>query len=93
MNEKRIEEYLRERVKSIGGRAYKWTSPGNNGVPDRIVIIPEGKIHFVELKKPRGGKTAALQKLQQKRLLELGVNVWQIHTKEQVENFIKEVGK
>lgn len=93
MTEKQIEEYLRISVKIVGGRAYKWTSPGNNGVPDRIVVLPKGKIHFVELKKPKGGKTASLQNVQQKRLKKLGANVWQLHTKELIDSFIKEVAR
>ena len=50
MREKDIEKILVNGVKDVGGRAYKWVSPGNNGVPDRIVILPEGRIVFVELK-------------------------------------------
>ena len=41
MREKDIEKVLVAEVKKLGGRAYKWTSPGNDGVPDRIVIFPE----------------------------------------------------
>ena len=49
MRERDVERYLRERVKQLGGRAYKFVSPGNNGVPDRIVMLPGGKLFFVEL--------------------------------------------
>ena len=41
MREKDIERILVTEVKKLGGRAYKWTSPGNDGVPDRIVIFPD----------------------------------------------------
>ena len=43
MRERDIEKILTEEVKREGGRAYKWTSPGNAGVPDRIVIFPNRK--------------------------------------------------
>lgn len=55
MREKDIEQYLVKQVKNNGGKAYKWVSPGNDGVPDRIVIFPR-TIIFVELKAP--GKKA-----------------------------------
>ena len=58
MRERDVERYLRERVKQLGGRAYKFVSPGNNGVPDRIVMLPGGKLFFVELKAP-GKETTA----------------------------------
>ena len=53
MRERDIEKCLVSEVKKLGGRAYKWTSPGNDGVPDRIVIFPGRPPVFVGLK--RGG--------------------------------------
>ena len=50
MQEKEIEKILVAEVKKLGGRAYKWVSPGNDGVPDRIVVFPNRKPIFVELK-------------------------------------------
>ena len=63
MLERDIEKKLVAGVKKLGGRAYKFVSPGNIGVPDRIVIWPDGKIDFVELKTARGqlSKTQATQ--------------------------------
>ena len=48
MLEKEIEKKLIEGIHRLGGRTYKWVSPGHNGVPDRIVIMPGGKIIFVD---------------------------------------------
>lgn len=90
MKEKAIEDYLRNRVKASGGIAYKFTSPGNAGVPDRLVLIPGGRVVFVELKAP-GKKPTALQKLQQKRIVSLGCEVLVIDSKEKVDEFIKEM--
>lgn len=42
MREKEIEEKFREAVKRAGGKAYKFVSPGNDGVPDRLVVMPGG---------------------------------------------------
>ena len=61
MKERDIEVLLRDGVKQLGGKAYKWVSPGNAGVPDRIVILPGGKVIFVELKQ-ENGRLTRLQK-------------------------------
>lgn len=89
MRERDIETYLREQVKAAGGIAYKWTSPGNAGVPDRIVILPKGRIHFVELKAP-GQKPTPLQQVQHRKLTALGCTVWVIDSKEGVDAFLQE---
>ena len=61
VSEKQIEKKLVDGVKAIGGVAMKFVSPGRDGVSDRIVIMPGGRIWFVELKAP-GGKLTPLQK-------------------------------
>lgn len=65
--ERTIERKLVAGVKAMGGIAYKWVSPGNTGVPDRIIIFPDGKIEFVELK-TKTNKPTPLQVAQMKRL-------------------------
>ena len=83
-----IEGYLRDRVKSVGGRAYKFISPGNSGVPDRLVLLPGGRCIFVELKAP-GKEPTPIQLLQHKKLRALGFIVLVIDSKEKVDEFIK----
>ena len=56
MKEKDVEAYLRDQVKGKGGKAYKFVSPGNDGVPDRMICMPGERVFFVELKAP--GKPA-----------------------------------
>lgn len=58
---KRHEKILVAEVRKLGGRAYKWVSPGNDGVPDRIAIFPGKAPVFVELKTDTG-KLSALQR-------------------------------
>lgn len=77
MREKDIEKILVTEVRKLGGRAYKWVSPGNDGVPDRIVVFPGKPPVFVELKS-ESGQLSALQKVQLRRLLELGQAVFVI---------------
>lgn len=60
MLEKEIEQYFCKAVKTqLSGWPLKFTSPGQNGMPDRIVLLPGGKIYFVELKAPRQKGTKA----------------------------------
>lgn len=75
MQEKDIEKYLVREVRDVlGGRAYKFVSPGNDGVPDRLVCLPGGIAVFVELKAP-GKTTRPLQDVQIERLRALGFRV------------------
>ena len=67
MLEKYIEQRLVTEVKKIGGLALKFSSPSFDGVPDRLILLPKGKMAFVELKAP--GKT--LRPLQEKRKRQL----------------------
>lgn len=60
--EKDVEQALVRRVKQLGGIADKFTSPGKRSVPDRLVTLPDGRIVFVELKRPGQKPTAKQQK-------------------------------
>lgn len=88
MHESTIEAYLRDRVKELGGKAYKFVSPGNSGVPDRLVCLPGGRVVFVELKAP-GKKPTALQLLQHEKLRALGFLVFVVDSKTGVDEFIQ----
>lgn len=92
MREKEIEKRLVSGVKSLGGKAYKWVSPGNNGVPDRIVILPGKNPVFVELK-TESGRLTALQQVQISRLRDLGQDVRVLYGWEQVKEFLEECQK
>lgn len=87
MREKDIEEYLRDQIKAIGGIAYKFVSPGNVGVPDRLVILPGGHIIFTEMKAP-GGKLTAMQKNQISKIRMRDADVWVLASKQEVDVFI-----
>lgn len=74
MLERDIEQKLVQGVRTLGGRAYKFVSPGNAGVPDRLVVLPGGHVCFVELKTERG-RLSDIQNLQIERLRALGADV------------------
>lgn len=90
LRERDVEKKLTEGVKALGGRAYKWVSPGNSGVPDRIVFLPSGRVYFVELKTDRG-TLSEVQKAQIKRLTGLGADVRVLYGEKDVMEFLKEV--
>ena len=88
-SEKDTEAYLRDEVKALGGRSYKWVSPGCSGVPDRIVILPGGRVVFVELKS-EGKTSTAQQKKRQTELRALGCTVYtDIDTKAKVREVLR----
>lgn len=87
-SEKNTEKYLREEIRKLGGTAYKFVSPGQTGVPDRLVCLPGGKVFFAELKS-EGRKSTPVQKRQQEKLKALGFSVYaDIDTKEKVREVI-----
>lgn len=73
--EKDIERLLVERIRKIGGRCLKFVSPGFTGVPDRIILLPGGRIRFAETKQ-KGKYERARQKVVHRLLRELGFIVY-----------------
>lgn len=89
MLESDIEKRLVREVRKMGGMAYKFVSPGNTGVPDRIVILP-GVITFIELK-TETGRLSPGQKKQIRKLKDLGMKVVVLHGMKELEEFLNEI--
>jgi hypothetical protein len=89
VRERDIEQYLREQVKKVKGKAFKWVSPGNAGVPDRVILFPGGKVVFAETKAP-GKKLTPLQENQIRKIKEMGFSVVVIDSKQGVDEFIRQ---
>ncbi len=85
--ESELEARLLAGVKEGGGLCYKFVSPGNDGVPDRIVVTPNGKVWFVELK-TRTGRLSPMQKVQLRRLRQAKANAAVLYGREDVEEFL-----
>ncbi|MBO6293401.1 MAG: VRR-NUC domain-containing protein [Selenomonas sp.] len=83
MREKIVEQKLVQAVKAMGGIAPKFTSPGMAGMPDRLVLLPGGRMAFAELKAP-GKKPRALQLARHRLLQRLGFKVYVIDGTEQI---------
>lgn len=91
MRESELERILADEVRKVGGRAYKWVSPGNDGVPDRIVFMPGGKIYLLELK-TKTKKPRPIQEVQISRLRKLGQIVMVLRGMQGLIDFFKVAG-
>lgn len=91
MREASIEKRLRKKIRKIGGEALKFTSPGMNGVPDRLVLLPGGRAIFIELK-TINGKLSRIQEVRIRQLKKLGFRVECFNSISQIDQFIEEVG-
>ena len=90
MLEKKIEQKLEKAVKVQGGLALKFVSPNFDGMPDRIILLPEGKMAFVEVK-ANGKKSRNLQISRHRILRKRGFQVFILDDKKQIEKIIDEI--
>ena len=87
MLERNLEQYFAKQIKKMGGLSYKFTSPANAGVSDRVVILPSGIVWFVELKTDTG-KLSKLQALFNKRITALGANACVLYGRNGVDEWL-----
>ena len=90
MREKYIEQRLTRAVKNRGGLGEKWNS-GTAGWPDRIILLPDGKFGFVEVKAP-GKEPRPLQVHRHEQLRALGYPVFVLDHPGQIEIILDEIG-
>lgn len=90
MREKEIEEKLSRAVRSRGGICPKFVSPGFGGMPDRLILLPGGRLAFAELKAP-GKKPRPLQLARHRQLRRLGFPVYVIDEEEQIGGVLDEI--
>ena len=89
--EKDIERKLCGKVKALGGRCEKLVNIGFAGFPDRTVLLPGRRVYFIETKRPKGGREAALQKKWRQWLTALGHECRTIWTFEELEEFLQHI--
>ena len=87
MREKTVESKFTSAVKAKGGLAVKFTSPGFNGMPDRLVMFPGGRIAFVEVKAP-GETPRPLQRSRHRLLRRMGFKVYVLDSIDQIGGII-----
>lgn len=91
--ERDIERALVGMVKRHGGLCLKWVCPGWAGVPDRIILLPGGRIIFAETKRPKGGEVRKLQAWWHQKLRSLGFTCWLVYNRTDILNLEMEVVK
>jgi hypothetical protein len=89
MREKTIEQKLVKAVKAAGGLCPKFVSPGMDGMPDRLVLLPGARLAFVEVKAP-GKKPRPLQLHRHEQLRALGFRVYVLDDMEQIKPLVEE---
>ena len=90
MREKTIEKKLVIAIKDMGGIAPKFMSPGLDGMPDRIVLLPGGRMGFVEVKAP-GKVPRPLQEARHRMLRKLGFKVYVLDDAGQIGGILDEI--
>lgn len=91
--EKDIEQKLRKMVEAHKGLCLKWVCPGWSGVPDRIILLPGGRILFVETKRPKGGKISVLQSWWRKKLQVLGFTHYFVFNQDDIDLVSREIAR
>ena len=91
MREKTIEQKLVNTIKNMGGISPKFVSPGFDGMPDRLVLLPGGRLAFVEVKSP-GKEPRPLQKARHRLLRQLGFRVFILDSAEDIQAILSGIG-
>jgi len=92
VREESVEIYLVERVEALGGECWKWTSPGRQGVPDRICMFPGEHIFFVETKAPKGSRMQPAQPRRHRDLRAMDFRVYVPKTRGEVDLLLRAEG-
>lgn len=90
MREREIEQKLIDAIKAQGGVCWKFVSPGTAGIPDRIILMPMGRIAFVEVKAP-GESPRKLQLARHRLLRRLGFKTFVLDNPEQIGGILDEI--
>lgn len=90
LQEKFIERELVSRLKKVGVESIKFEVLGKRGMPDRIILIPGGRVVFAEVKSP-GEKLRPLQEKRKRELENLGFKVYVIDSKTEIDELVKQI--
>lgn len=91
VSEAEVEDYLVAEVARHGGITAKMTITGRRGWPDRLVVLPYGRMVLVEVKRPRGGVLSGAQRILHIKLQELGATIWRVRCRRDVDQMIDEL--
>lgn len=88
--EAQVEKYLVSTIEELGGLCLKFAVPGIRGYMDRLCILPGNVILFVEVKRPKGGVLAELQKVRREEMQKLGCRCYVVKNNEEIDRVIRE---
>lgn len=91
MREREVESHLIEELKKIGLTCVKFVPDQRPGMPDRVVLLPDSRVLWVETKKPKGGRVATLQKYRHRELRNMGHEVVVVWTKEEADELVQKL--
>lgn len=86
--EREVESYLRRLCENAGLPIHKFVPDQDPGMPDRIILLPDERVVWVETKKPKGGRVSELQRYRHRKLREAGHRVEVVLTKEQAKDLV-----
>ncbi len=90
MRESEVENYLVWKIETSGGKTFKFKSPSQRGVADRIVCMPNGETWFIELKRPKGGRLAPLQAIFRDEVVKLQQRYALLTNKKEIDEWTHE---
>lgn len=89
--EREVESHLFSLARAQGWGCEKFKPDLNSGMPDRLILLPDRRCIWVELKRPKGGRLSPLQRYQHKKLRNMGQDVRVVWTKEQADSLVEEI--
>ena len=89
--EREVEGYLVKESVKRGWLAVKFLPDQKKGMPDRLLILPRGRVVWVEVKRPKGGRLSPMQKYQHAKLRSLGHEVYVVATRARVDKLMAEL--
>jgi hypothetical protein len=90
MRESEVENYLVWKIETSGGKTFKFKSPSQRGVADRVVCMPNGETWFIELKRPKGGRLAPLQAIFRDEVVKLQQRYALLTNKKEIDEWTHE---
>lgn len=88
MLERTVEAHLVKRVKALGGQCIKLVPASHAGLPDRLVLLPRGRVFFVETKRPKDGQVRPVQRVMHSRLRDVGQTVVVLSSTTEVDQWL-----